>query len=84
MDITERIAAAAGLALDAAETELRTRRSDGGGGLRCNARDFLSLLASLIWRPLRRGAAVSLPKRGATPPHTTYNTTRDEHTCLNF
>nr|DAP02282.1 MAG TPA: hypothetical protein [Caudoviricetes sp.] len=28
---------------------------------------FLSLLASLIWRPLRRGAAASLPKRGTTP-----------------
>ena len=119
MDITERIAAAARLALDAAETELRavlaaqngggrgelrqikdalallkeltsftpprTRRSDGGGGDCAAVRGIFSPCSRLSSGAPFGAAPPSRCLRGAPhPTHTTYNTTRDEHTCLNF
>ena len=64
MDITERIAAAAGLALDAAETELRAVLAGERGDLR-QIKDALALLKELtsFTRELGGGASSGVTVR---------------------
>lgn len=62
MDITERIAAAAGLALDAAETELRAvlaAQNGGGRGDLRQIKDALALLKELASFTRELGGGVS-------------------------
>ena len=68
MDITERIAAAAGLALDAAETELHavlTAQNGGGRGDLRQIKDALALLKELasFTRELGGGASPGVTVR---------------------
>lgn len=62
MDITERVAAAAGLALDAAETELRAvlaAQNGGGRGDLRQIKDALALLKELASFTRELGGGVS-------------------------